>query len=123
MNVFPYRFYASDKYGWADCPELSKLLWNRLRPKAFTWYATDMEVLSPTSVRLFAYEMADNFSGGIGGQIYETVVTEFTKEEKVALDKAVLRIYNNAAEAELERREEAARLNKISTVRKELFGV
>lgn len=123
---FPTRFYCADNYGWAECPPLAKMVWQRLRRSLgskLIWYGVDMEVVSPTSINLFVYEIADNFSGGIGKRIFETVVTEFTSEEKTLLDKVVLGIYTSHAEDELQRREDEERMKKILAVRMEMFGV
>jgi hypothetical protein len=127
--AFPWRAFCVDNYGWANCPTLAKMVWMRLRldpnkvPAKLTWYAVDMEVLSPESIKLFVYEIADSLHGGIGERIFETVVTEFTDKEKEELDKVVLSIYTGLAEEELERREQRQRELQIMNIRKELFGV
>lgn len=82
-----------------------------------------MEILSPESIRLFVYDIDDNFRGGIGKKIYEEVVNEFTTAEDAMLDRMVRDIYTAAAEAEFQRREETARTEKVMALRKELFGV
>jgi hypothetical protein len=122
---FPWRAYCVDNYGWANCPTLAKMVWQRLRHSLapnLTWYAVDMEVLSPESIKLFVYEIADSFSGGIGQRIFETVVTEFTDKEKEELDKVVLGIYTGLAEEEYERRQEDERRAAILEIRKHMFG-
>jgi hypothetical protein len=124
-NPFPVRIHCSDKYGWADCPKLAKALWLRLRPELapnLIWYGADMEILSPTSVKLFIYEMEDTFYGGIGKKIFETVVTDFTPVEKAMLERDVMNIYNRVAEDEYERREEVKRKLVINQIRREMFG-
>lgn len=129
MNVFPYRVYARDMGLWVQSPDLAQAVWHRLRvdpnkwPRRLTWYAADMEILSPESIRLFVYDIEDNFRGGIGKKIYEEVVSEFTTAEIVMLDRMVRNIYTAAAEAEFQRREDAARTEKVMALRKELFGV
>lgn len=95
----------------------------RIREPEFTWYATDMEVLSPTSIKLFVYDIADTFHGGIGSKIFETVITEFTPEETTMLNNVVLSIYTELAMEELERREARARELQVINLRKEMFGV
>lgn len=128
MDVFPYRVYAYDMGTWVQSPDLAQAVWHRLRvdpnkwPRRLTWYAADMEILSPESIRLFVYDIEDNFRGGFGKKIYEEVITEFTTAETVMLDRMVRDIYTEAAEAEFQRREEAARTEKIMALRKELFG-
>lgn len=124
-EVFPYRFWASDKYGWADCPELAKMVWARLREKFYktTWYAVDFEITTPTSIRLFVYEILDSFHGGIGARILEVEVTEFTEAEMKVLEKNVLRVYQLKAEEEFARREEARHQAAVVALRKEMFGV
>lgn len=125
-NPFPIRFYATDTYGWADCPKLAKVIWNRIRtsrPQVKTWYGTDLEILSPDSIKLFVYDIADNFHGGIGDRIHEEVITDLTDTEFQILEDMVMNIYTSAAERELERREEEERKEKILNVRSELFGV
>lgn len=122
-SPFPARFHCSDKYGWADCPPLAKMVWMRIRTPEFTWYGVDMEVRDPESIMLYVYEIADSFSGGIGKCIYSTLVTEFTAREKEELNKVVMDIYTEAAEEELERRERRHREQQIINLRKEMFGV
>jgi hypothetical protein len=122
-NVFPVKFHCSDTYGRADCPALAKMVWMRIRDPGFTWYGVDMEVLSAESIMLHVYEIADNFSGGIGQRIYSTLVTEFTPREVEELDKVVLSIYTSAAVEELERRERRQREMAIINLRKEMFGI
>lgn len=128
-SVFPHRVHCSDTYGWADCPRLSKLVWHRLRldpnrvPAKLTWYATDLEILSPKSIKLFVYEIEDNFRGGIGDRIFETVVTDFTAEEEMVLQSMITNLYTAAAADELQRREDDERMKKILAVRMEMFGV
>lgn len=128
-NIFPVRYYAIDMGTWVDSPKLALDVWTRTRvdiarhPKKITWYATDLEVLTPTSIRLFVYGMADSLYGGIGKKIYEEVITDFTKDEKAFLDEMVLGIYTTAAEEELQRREDDRRERKILSIRKELFNM
>lgn len=125
-SPFPYRFYCVDNYGWADCPPLARMVWLRLRKTLapdLTWYGVDMEVLNPESIKIFVYEIEDNFRGGIGNRIYETTVVEFTPAEIKVLDDVVLRIYTEAATDEFTRREEAERKKKVLAIRKEMFGV
>jgi hypothetical protein len=98
------------------------MVWQRIRPEGFTWYATDFQLTSPTSIRLFVYDMADNYDGGIGALIHEQEITEFTIGEQVMLQDAVLRLQTQYAEEELERREKRHRDNVIVGIRKELFG-
>lgn len=126
MSAFPVRFYCSDNYGWADCPQLARAVWMRLRNSLapqLIWYAADMEVLSPTSIRLYVYEMADNFRGGIGKCIYETTVDEFTTDERVMLSWTVVGIYTRLAEVAFSAAEEKKRNDQILKLRKEMFGV
>lgn len=128
-DVFPVRYYAQDMGTWVNSPELALSIWHRLRldinrfPRKLIWYAVDMEVLSPGSVNLFVYEMADSFSGGIGKKIYEETITEFTVVEEIMLQRLVEGIYTSAAEDELLRREDEERMKKILEIRKEMFGV
>lgn len=124
-EVFPYRFYATDTYGWADCPQLAKMVWARLREQHYkiTWYGVDFEIITPTSIRLFVYEIADNFRGGIGDRILELEISEFTAAEQAELEKNVLRVYQFKAEEEFARREEAQRAAAVVALRKEMFGV
>lgn len=125
-SVFPHRLYCSDTYGWADCPRLSNMVWRRIRTKVapdLRWYATDMEILCPKSIKIFVYEIDDNFRGGIGERIFETVVTEFTPEEEMVLQSMVTNLYTSAAADELARREEEKRMKEIMSIRMEMFGV
>lgn len=128
-SAFPRRYFARDIGHYVKSPELAMAVWQRLRldpnkwPTRLTWYATDMEVLGTDSIRLFVYDMEDNFYGGIGKQIYEQVVTEFAPAEKLMLDQLVLDIYSSLAEDELQKREDAARVAKILEIRKEMFGI
>ena len=123
MKIFPHRYYCSHNFGWADCPRLSKAVWHRIRPKGKSWYATDMEILDENSIKLYVYDIADNYSGGIGERIHEEVVTEFTAEERAVLDEYVLELKTDAAATELGKRKAAEHIRQILEVRKELFGV
>lgn len=128
-NTFPVRYYAHDNGHFVTSPDLALSVWHRLRmdpnkwPTGLTWYAVDMEVLSPNSIRLFVYDMKDSFRGGIGKKIHEEAVTEFTPAELKMLEKLVLSIYTSLAEDELERREKRQREMQIINLRKEMFGV
>jgi len=128
-SPFPYRYYAYDNGHFVTSPDLALNVWHRLRvdpnkwPTRLTWYAVDMEVLSPDSIRLFVYDIEDSFRGGIGKKIYEEVITEFTPAELKILDQLVLGIYTSLAEDELERREKRLREMQIINLRKEMFGV
>ena len=126
MKPFPRRYCAHDTYGWADCPRLAKVLWDRIRAQSgnqMTWYGTDLTIVDANTVQLFVYDIADNFHGGIGEQIHEETVTEFTKEEREILNRMVLEIYTELAEDELSRREIAEHNARVAAVRKQLFGV
>lgn len=125
-SVFPYRCYAHDNGFFANQPQLARSVWMRIRTTVapnLTWYATDMEILSPESIHLYVYDMADNFHGGIGKQVFDLVITEFTRGESKMLEDAVRRIYTEAAEEEFERRERRHRELQIINIRKEMFGV
>lgn len=121
-SVFPVRFWCVDNRGWAQCPELAKMVWLRIK-NGLIWYATDMEILSPNSIKLFVYDMADPFHGGIGKVIYKTTITEFTDKERELLNQIVEGIYTDAADAEVTRREDAERQKKVLEIRKEMFGI
>lgn len=123
MNVFPVHFHCHDMGKWVQCPELATRIWNRVRPKNFSWYCVDLEVLSPEKVKIFVYDMENMTFGGIGKQIHEQEIVEFTPAECVILDKMVESIYTAAAEVEFQKREEAARTEKIMELRRQLFGV
>jgi len=122
INVFPRRIYARQMPGWVDSPNLAKTVWLRIKT-GLIWYAVDYEILSPTSIRLFVYDMADSCHGGIGKQIYTTVVTDLEPAEQAMLDAVVLQIYHDAAERVINERAAAKYEKEISKVRKELFGV
>lgn len=123
-NVFPKRFYADDRGSWACSPELAKTIWMRLREKEkLSWYACDMQITSPTSLTLFAYDMADSCYGGIGKRIFTQEITELTPDEQLMLDEHVLHMYSDAAAAEFDNRQLAAQEKKILKIRKEMFGV
>jgi hypothetical protein len=82
-----------------------------------------MEILDENSIKLYVYDIADNYSGGIGERIHEEVVTEFTAEERAVLDEYVLELKTDAAATELGKRKAAEQMRQILEVRKELFGV
>lgn len=126
-QAFPRRFSANHDFGYADSPRLARAVWmrvkNTLAPPNMTWYATDMEVLSPTSIRLFVYDIEDTFHGGIGERIFEAVITDFTDDEQAMLNTAVLEIYTEHAVVEFENRETQKYKNAVMAIRKEMFGV
>ena len=124
-NIFPHRYYCTDRHGWADNPILAKAVWSRIRTNSTvsSWYGVDMEILSENSIILYVYRMADNFRGGIGDRIHEQVITEFTTQEQALLDEYILELKTATAAEELNRREEDARNLAVMKIRKELFGV
>ena len=122
-KVFPRRVRCNDMGNWVSMPDLAKSIWMRIRPKGLTWYCVDLEILSPTSLRLFVYDMENNVHGGIGYVIDERVIDELPAEEQKMLDELVLKIYTAEAELELERREERLRQQQIINLRKEMFDV
>jgi hypothetical protein len=122
-KVFPQRVRCHDMGSWVSSPYLANSIWMRIRPKGLTWYCADLEILSPTSVRLFVYDMEDNFHGGIGKMIAERVIEELPPKEQAMLDELVLKIYTQEAKDELIRREERLRQQQIISIRKEMFGV
>lgn len=119
---FPRRFYTHDYETYTASPELAQMVWLRVRPKGVSWYATDYEVVSPNEIRLFVYDMHSFTWGGVGKKIFEQNITEFTDEERAELKRVVHEIYEEAAEAEYERRQEELRRAEIARVRIELFG-
>jgi hypothetical protein len=124
-NIFPHRYYCSDRHGWGDSPRLARLVWDRIRTLSTVsgWYAVDMEIISENSINLYVYDMADNFRGGIGARIHEQVITEFTTQEQALLDEYILELKTAAAAEEFHRREEDARNKAVMKIRKELFGI
>lgn len=121
-NVFPKHIYANDMETWVQSPELAKCIWLRLREK-LSWYACDMTITSPKSLILYVYDMENSFRGGIGKKIFTKEITEFEPDEQVMLDQYVLRMYNDAACEEFDKRQNAAQNKKILKIRKEMFGV
>ena len=122
-KVFPARIRCHDMGNWVNMPELARSIWMRIRPKDLTWYCVDLEILSPTSVRLFVYSMENNFHGGIGEVIAERVIETLPAAEQKMLDELVLKIYTAEAAAELNRREERLRQQQIISIRREMFDV
>ncbi len=102
---------------------LARKIWQRVRPPEMSWYALDLTLNSPTEVRISVFNIRDNFYGGVGEQIHEVTVTEFTESEKKDLDDLVMSLYTTWAGEELERQEEQARQKKIMDMRMKLFGV
>lgn len=123
MNLFPIRYYAHDNDHFVQSVKLAEMVWKRIRPQGMSWYCADMDILDPTSIKIYVYSVQDSFRGGIGERIHEEVITEFTPDEKELLDKNVLNIYQAEATSVLEAREETARQEKILQIRKEMFGV
>lgn len=128
-DFYPARYFASDALHphWADSPSLAKAIWMRLREedpeiKEITWYGLDLTILDPTSIIIHVREMADNFHGGIGREVYSTEVNRFTLSEQKLLEELIERRKMLYAEDEFNRREAATRLAAIKAVRNELFG-
>ena len=124
-KIFPVRFYTVDYGTWISSPELAKKVWNRIRKDylSLTWYCADFEVLSPTSIHLYVYDIENSVWGGKGKKIFDMIITELTAEEQAMLDIQVLAIYTEAANDELARQEEHARIAKVLEIRKQMFGV
>lgn len=121
-NIFPNRYYARENGYLVESIELAKKVWQRL-PERKPWYAADMEILSPTSIRLFIYDMADSYSGGIGKRIFEKVIDKLTPDEQIILDRMVMAMYSYVAERQLRQTEQTKRDKKILKLRRKMFGV
>jgi len=121
-KIFPHRYYCSDRDGWARCPKLAEVVWNRVRGDR-SRYAVDMEIISENSIKVYAYTMACNVYGGIGKCTHEQMVTEFTEVEQAMLDEYIIELKTTAAAEEFEKREEEKKNKAVMKIRKELFGV
>ena len=122
-KIFPKRYWASDKHGWADMPEPARKIWMRIRPAGLTWYAVDFTIVNKDCVKLYVYDMLDNVYGGIGKVIHTVEVTEFTDSERAVLDERIEALKWAAAERELERQLEAERRKQVQVIKDQLFGV
>lgn len=120
MNAFPFRLYATHVH-YSSSPKLAEMVWRRIQ-KGRTWYAADCEVLNPTSIKLFVYDMYDSCTGGIGECFLTQEFTELTPTEQAELDKVVLERYQHLAGIEFENRREAENQAQILKIRLELFG-
>lgn len=122
-EIFPVRIYAQELEYSVFTPELAQSVWMRQRPTGMIWYCADFEIITPTSIRLFVYDMRDNFHGGIGDCIHEVEVDKFTPAEEAMLARHVMKVYTDRAAEELRRREDEEYIRKVELVRKEMFGV
>lgn len=126
-KLFPLHYYCSDKYGWANNPELANLIWRRIRltvAPELVWYAVDMIITSYTTITLRVYDMACNVSGGIGKKIltHEVSADTLTDMETTLLKAEIGKAQLQYAERELNRILEEQRMLRVELYRQELFG-
>jgi hypothetical protein len=121
MNVFPKRFSPlepNDSY--LECVLLSHMVWQRII-SPYHKYNLNMYIESPTSIKLYAWPGDSIYDGK--RELHAKVITEFTEDEKKLLDKIVLTIYDAEAKRVLAQQEEKTIQEKITEIRKQMFGV
>ena len=120
---FPFIQHAYDLH-YVVSPKLAERCWLRDRHsinQKLTWYGVDMLVKSATEITVFVRSMANSFHGGLGPVIFEYDPV-LSKQNLLELASVIKKRQLEWAEAELERREEAARIAAVEAVRFELFG-
>jgi hypothetical protein len=76
-----------------------------------TWYAADVIVHSFTEIEFVVFDMADNFSGGIGDEIYRVTATVTAKETEHVISHEAIRAADREIQAEM-RQAHAVKVNE-----------
>lgn len=120
-TLFPVRIQCFDNGHYVSNPEVAESIWMRTKDK-ISWYALDAEILSETSVRVIVYDIANNFSGGIGKEKHRFETSELTPDELAMVQKAIAVKQRRIAEDVYEDRLEEEKNREIEKIRIELFG-
>ena len=99
-NAYETSNYTSSPYAYRDAFRAAFLAAN---PKG-SFYAFSVKILSRTEVEFIAYDMRDNFSGGIGDEIWRGRAYVPPSLTETDVERAILR----AARERLEDERQAA---------------
>lgn len=99
-------------------------LWIQVKPKDMSCYGVDVEIISPTQIKFFPFDMMDSYYGGRGRNL-EPLIWDFSKDEEAieTIKRYLLAKIDILSEQLYEEELERIKQNRIKEIKKNLLIV